>query len=93
MPTLEEMRAAGFEPEDYETDPVEVWPENWASWEMFSMVSTQWRVDAMGAYIGLDYVPLFALMDRRGLKDDDWLEMLDDVRVIEAEALDTMREQ
>ncbi len=87
------MRAAGFEPEDYETDPVDVWPENWPAWDLFCMVSTQWRTGGMGSYIGLDYGPLFVVMDRRGIKDDDWIAVFSDIRVIEAEALDTIRGQ
>ncbi len=87
------MRAAGFEPEDYETDPVDVWPENWPAWDLFCMVSTQWRTGGMGSYIGLDYGPLFVVMNRLDLKDEAWLAMLNDIRVIEAEALDTIRGQ
>ncbi len=87
------MRAAGFEPEDYETDPVEIWPENWPAWDLFCTVSTQWRTGGMGSYIGLDYGPLFIVMDRRGLKGDEWQDALNDIRVIEAEALDTIRGQ
>ncbi len=93
------MRAAGFEPEDYETDPVDVWPENWPAWDLFCMVSTQWRTGGTGGmggmvcYVGLDYGPLFVVMDRRGIKDDDWISVFSDIRVIEAEALDTIRGQ
>ena len=85
------MRAAGFEPEDYETDPVEIWPENWPAWALFVTVSTQWRTAGMGSYIGLDYGPLFIVMDRQGLQGQAWLDMLDDIRTIESAALEQIR--
>ncbi len=87
------MRAAGFEPEDYETDPVEVWPENWQSWSLFVQVSTQWRSAGMGGYIGLDYGPLFTLMDRHGLQGHEWHHTFEDIRVIESTALEQMKAQ
>jgi hypothetical protein len=83
----------GFEPEDYETDPVELWPENWLAWDIFTCVSTQWRTGGMGSYVGLDYGPMFVLMEKRGLKKQEWLEVFDDVRVIEAQALETIGAQ
>lgn len=86
------MQAMGFEPEDYETDPIEVWPENWPVWSLFSSVSTQWRTGASGP-IGLDYQPAFTLMDRLGLKGDDWWDTFHDLQHIEAQALARMKEQ
>lgn len=85
------MRATGFEPEDFAADPVEVWPDNWPAWALFCSVCTQWRTGGMGSYIGLDYGPLFTLMDRQGLTGPDWQHMFDDVRVLEGAALDQIR--
>ena len=45
----------------------------------------------MGAYIGLDYGPLFTLMDRQGLQGQDWQDVLDDIQVLEAAALEQIR--
>ena len=50
------------------------------------MVQTQWRIGMNGA-TGLDYVPLFTLMDKRGLSGEAWQQLFDDVRVIESAAL------
>lgn len=85
------MRAAGFEPEDYASDDVELWPENWPAWRLFLQVCTQWRVGVAGA-TGLDYGPLFRLMDRMDLGREEWDQLFDDIRVIESSALETMRE-
>jgi hypothetical protein len=47
------MRAAGFEPEDYEGDVIEVWPENLPALQMFQRIGTRWVVAGMGGVTGL----------------------------------------
>jgi hypothetical protein len=86
------MEKAGFSPEDYETDPVELWPENQPAFDLFCSVQTQWRVGMSGA-TGLDYVPLFHLMERLELSKEAWQQMFDDVRVIESAALAEMNKR
>ncbi len=85
------MAAGGFSPEDFEPDPVEVWPENWPAWVLFAEMSGQWRVN-FGGPVALDYTALFARMDRMRLGDAAWEEMFADVRALEAQALQTMKE-
>lgn len=54
--------AAGFAPEDYEEDPLEVWPENIDAWAFFSgSCQTQWRV-GMGGATGLEYASIIAAL-------------------------------
>lgn len=84
------MEQAGFLPEDYEGDEVEVWPENWPALQVFCRLQTQWRVGANGA-TGLDYAVLFDLLDRSGYAGPDWFQMLDDVSEMERAALKSMR--
>lgn len=84
------MAQAGFSPEDYETEPVELWPENWPSWCLYAEMSGQWRIAPMGGRVALDYTALFLRMDRMRLDDDTWQSLFDDVRVIEAAALAQM---
>ena len=84
------MAAAGFVPADFETEPVEVWPENWPAWSLFCEVSGQWR-QAMAGPTALDYTPLFHRMDRLGLSPDEWDARFADIRHIEAAALQQMR--
>lgn len=85
------MAALGFEPEDYETGPVEIWPENWLAWSTFCELSGQWRLSPAGGATALDYTPLFMRMERMRLSDSDWQDLFQDIRVIEAAALDQMR--
>lgn len=80
----------GFTPEDYE-ETVEVWPENWPTWLIFRDCATQWRTAGMtGVKVGLDYTPLFRLMDESGLSRGEWREAFDDIRVLEGAALKAM---
>jgi hypothetical protein len=87
------MQASGFAPEDFAHEVFEVWPENWPAWCLYARVSTQWRVGGMGSYIGLDYNPLFILMQAMGLQGDDYLNMFDDIRAIERGALQFFRKE
>ena len=80
------MFAAGLRPEDFGDESFEIWPENDDSISLFSSVSTQWRMGA-GGPTGLDYVALFARMDRMKLDDQTHERLFQDIRVIESEAL------
>lgn len=61
--------AAGFSPEDYEDDPIEVWPENLEAWIFFSdSCQTQWRT-GMGGATGLDYTAILAALQFEYEKD------------------------
>jgi len=75
----------------YASKEVEVWPENWQSVLLFSRVGTQWRT-GMAGVTGLDYGVLFRLMDVDGLVGDDWSRVFADIQVMEAQAMETMRE-
>jgi hypothetical protein len=86
------MRAAGYEPEDFEGDAVEVWPENWPAFQLFARLGTQWTVGFRGRE-GLRYEALFPLMDRMGLSADEWDQMFSDIRHLESCALEKMREE
>ena len=85
------MRAMGFEPEDYETDPVEVWPENHAAVELFIRLDTQWNwLSGMGGAVrvGLNYQSALALMERLYPGQD----LLEDLQVLERAALEVINE-
>ncbi|WP_189615884.1 DUF1799 domain-containing protein [Pigmentiphaga litoralis] len=79
-------------PGDWEDEPVEVWPDNQAAFDLFCRLSTQWRAGASGFY-GLDYGVMFQMMARMRLTDPERDALEGDVRVMEAEALDVMNSQ
>lgn len=82
----------GFKPEDYETDDIELWPENEVAIGVFSSISTQWRVGVSGV-TGLDYNVLFYRLDRMRLSEEAHQQLFDDIRVIEAEALQILNQK
>lgn len=85
------MAGSGFTVADYEEE-VEVWPENWPAFSLLRMMQTQWDLGGMnGVRIGLKYPVLFEIMDRQRLDGDEWWQMFDDIRLMEIEALNTMR--
>jgi hypothetical protein len=90
-PSLEEMRASGYEPEDFEGEEFAVWPENWPAIRLFASVQTQWRVGFGGA-TGLDYPAVFATMDRmlRNETQERKDALFRDLQVVERAALDEM---
>ena len=45
-----------------------------------------------GGPIGLEWVSLYPLIDRLGLEDDAWNDLHDALMVMEAAAIETMRE-
>ncbi len=81
----------GLEPEDFADEATEVWPDNWAAWTLFCRVSTQWRTGGMGGQIGLDYTPIFKVMDMDGLTGQAWHDTFEDLRVIESAVLERIR--
>lgn len=89
MPSLQEIEASGFAPEDFEQEDCEVWPENWPSFSLFCQLQTQWRT-GMGGATGLDYTALYPLLDRMADDAEQWDLLFDDVQVMERAALSAM---
>jgi len=91
MPTLAEMRAQGFEPEDYEDeDDFDVWPENWPIFQVFCAVRTQWRSGGNGGATGLDYATVYPLLERKGFTGQAFFDALDDIQTMEFAALEVL---
>jgi hypothetical protein len=68
---------------------VGIWPENEAAVTLFCQLGTQWRI-GMGGPIGLDYGPVFALMNRMDLTRAQYDQLFSDIRELEQSALTTM---
>lgn len=88
-PSEEELAGTGLTAEDY-AEEAEIWPENAPAFELFALMRTQWDVGMSGP-TGLKYPVLFEMMDRKGVDSDDWWATFDDVRQMEAAALEAMR--
>lgn len=83
--------AFGITASDYERD-VPLWPENVQAVMLFSRLSSQWRVGVSGV-VGLDYNVLFHEMDRMGLEREEYDRLFEDIRTMEAAALEEMRRE
>ncbi|UAN55342.1 DUF1799 domain-containing protein [Serratia sp. JSRIV004] len=66
------------------SDPVEILPDVWQSFEVFRAMATQWRM-GMSGVTGLDYNCLPWLMKLHGVEDE--AVALTDIRMMEATAL------
>ncbi|MTC32777.1 hypothetical protein GKR70_18695 [Providencia alcalifaciens] len=75
-------RAFGFPPD---IDDVEVVPDVWESYLVFSAMSTQWRVGMNGA-TGLDYSVIPNVLELLNIKNK--ATIFDDLRVMELKALE-----
>ncbi|MTC55225.1 MULTISPECIES: DUF1799 domain-containing protein [Providencia] len=80
-------RAFGFPPD---LDDVEVVPDVWESYLVFSAMSTQWRV-GMNGITGLDYNSLNQVMDLLNIKDR--ATVFSDLRIMEVKALEVMHKR
>ncbi|MFT3815437.1 MAG: DUF1799 domain-containing protein [Acidovorax sp.] len=91
--TEAEARSEGFELEDYETEAIEVWPDNEQAFSVFQRAGTKWVFPAMGGVpTGLRWEAIYPLMGRLGLDDEGWNGLHDALSVMESAATDTMRE-
>lgn len=88
-PSAEALAGGAFSAEDFEPDPVECWPDCEPALRLFQRLRTQWRT-GMNGPTGLDYGPLFALMERMRLGDDEHDALFEDIQTLEAGALEAM---
>lgn len=85
--------AAGFAPEDYEEEPIEVWPEHARAWAFFcESCSTQWRVGGMGGPTGMDYTAVLHVIQFEEPDKVQAKELFEQVKLIERGALTAMAE-
>ena len=87
------MSTFGLEEADFDdAQLLGVWPCNWRAARLFIAAGTQWRVGMAGA-TGLDYAALTAVMDFHGIPAKKRRRLFDDIRLMEAEALEVMKER
>lgn len=79
----------GLTVEEASGPPVEIFPDNLATVNVFIAMSTQWRY-GFGGPTGLDYSGLAFVMDMVGVIPIDRPEVFDGVRTMEDAALEHM---
>lgn len=85
-----ELKAFGLKASDF-ASTIKVLPDNEIPFNLFLYMATQWR-SGMNGYIGMDYNVLLHKMDRMKLSERDYLQLEDDMQVMENAALEQMRE-
>lgn len=68
-----------------------VYEDNWPAFDLFTYMGTQWNI-GMGGATGLKYEVAHGYLDRRNLAIEDYENRMDDLRIMEATALEVMRE-
>ena len=92
-PSDEELAMIGIQREDVEdTSDVEIWPENYQTYEIFRSVSSQWRVGPAGP-TALDHNTVFKHMELMQLKPKKQLGIIQNIRIMEQAALDQMHKK
>ena len=85
--------AEGFTAEDYEEEPIEVWPEHERAMGFFiDYCQTQWRAAGMGGYTGLDYTAVLAAIQFEEPDKAQAKELFEQIRAIERGALEELAE-
>ena len=82
----------GLTLEDLGDTAAYVWPENLPAVNAFIAMLTQWRV-GMAGVTGLDYGVIPAVLRMAGIPRGEWPDVFDGLRIMEAEALQIMRER
>lgn len=71
-------------------EEVEIWPENWPAVRLMIQMQTQWLFSP-GGVAGLNYLVLFALMDRMSLTQAEYSDLFADVQALESYTLESIR--
>lgn len=75
---------------------IDVWPDNWLTWETFRAMDTQWNlVVGLGgaAYIGLRHEAVPEAMETAGVPKKKRQQVRKGIRVMEAAALAVLNER
>lgn len=77
-------------------DVVEVWPENWDTWQFFLVVQTQWTFAPMGlagaVRVAMNYPGVESIARMRRVPGDALERFADGLRVIELAVVEVERE-
>lgn len=89
-PSDAELEAIGLLREDVvDCSDFEIWPENWLPYDVFSEISSQWRI-GMNGPTSLDHNVLFKNLDMRNLSRKKYRDTYKAVRIMEVAALKQM---
>lgn len=92
--TAEEAAAFGLTLEEASGPPIEVWPDTEQSILTFDALGSQWIYAGMGGVpTGIVYASIEPVLRVRRVPAEDWALVFEDIRVLEAAALEEMHRQ
>lgn len=91
-PTAQELASVGLTADDFESEEIEVWPDNLPVLGLWDKVGDQWRMGFSGP-VALDLIPVFHELDRMELEREDYDSLLADIKVMAAAAMREMMEE
>lgn len=86
-----ELAAFGLTKDDVAVT-VEVWEENYPSFQVFNALGTQWRY-SMSGVTGIDYNVIPNVFRLLGIKRTEWSQIFDDIRIMESAAITEINKQ
>ncbi|MFD1709091.1 DUF1799 domain-containing protein [Ottowia flava] len=86
------MEASGWEPEDFEEVPCDVWPAHIRAFELACYLRRQLRTSFSGV-LGFDLGPADAWMRRRGIPDSEQIVLEQQLADIEIGMLKTVNKK
>lgn len=69
-----------------------LWPDNAQAVATFARLGTRWAYGPSGAPVGLRWEAIYPLLDRMGLSNEAWSDLVRDLEVMESEALAVAQE-
>lgn len=82
----------GLTADDFESEEIEVWPDNLPALDLWDKVGDQWRMGFNGP-VALDLIPVFHELDRMELERENYDSLLADIKVMAAAAMREMMEE
>lgn len=70
---------------------IDIWPENYEAFCVFSRCGTQWTVGS-GGMVGLNYPSVWGICKLLGIQPEDESSVFDSIQILEREALRVVRE-
>lgn len=93
-PTAREAAAVGLTLEEASGPPIEVWPDTERSILVFDALGSQWIYAGMGGVpTGIVYGSVEPVLRVLRVPAEDWSLVFEDIRVLEAAALQEMHRQ
>lgn len=92
--TAEEASSLGLTLEEASGPPIEVWPDTLKSVQVFDALGSQWIYAGMGGVpTGIVYGSIEPVLRVLTVPAEDWPQVFDDIRELEAAALAEMHRQ